>query len=135
MSETERWTLAQYHAYLAHGTDLPQPPSFVTMDPEAPEDLLRSRLQTLCQTTGHLYYHARKSQGSTAGMVDFILCHPARQELLLWEAKTATGRVSAAQQRWMEALQHVTAVDARIIRPSDWAWIVDTLQHPRKEAP
>jgi hypothetical protein len=125
MAGNEIWTPAQYHAYLA-GQDV-SPPRVLTLAPEAPEDALRGRLQSLCATTGWLYYHALKSKGSTPGWPDVALVHPDGGPLYLWELKREDEQVSGAQQRWLDALAKVTRVEVAVMRPRDWTMIQETL--------
>ncbi|KKL75268.1 hypothetical protein LCGC14_2056560 [marine sediment metagenome] len=40
-------------------------------------------------------------------------------KILFWELKTAKGKVSAAQQEWLDALALVPGVDVRVVRPDD----------------
>lgn len=68
-----------------------------------------------------------------AGFPDLTLAHP-RGWLLVRELKTDTGRVSAAQQGWLELLASA-GVDASVWRPRDWPRIQAELDaHRRPEA-
>jgi hypothetical protein len=106
-------------------------PVAVTLPPEEPEDLFQERLRAFADTLGYLYFHQYSAKRSTPGMVDCLLCHPEGGPLFLWELKTATGVVSPAQRRWMDALQQVTSVDARIVRPADWSLMTTLLTRRR----
>ena len=126
---TEVWTLEQYAAYQA-GQHVPR---FLTMDASAPEEDLEERLRQLCEATGHYRYHTRKSTGSTPGWPDDAIVHPegdigGGSTLFLWELKTATGQVSPAQRRWLEALEKVTRVEVGVYRPCDWEIILEKLR-------
>jgi hypothetical protein len=124
VGDTPLWTPAQYHAYLAGQTrGAPPVPRFLALAPDAPEDALRSRIQALCKMTGHLYYHALKSQGSTPGFPDDVILHPSGGPLSLMELKRDTGAVSPAQQQWLEALGNVTHIHTAVYRPCDWETI------------
>ncbi len=73
---------------------------------------------------GWRVYFTHHSQHSPAGFPDLWMVRGA--QLLVRELKTDTGRLTAAQREWLEALQGA-GVDAKVWRPRDWAWIVATL--------
>jgi hypothetical protein len=62
-------------------------------------------------------YHTLYSHGSEAGFVDLVLLRPPT--LLCVELKTAVGRVTPAQQRWLDELSKVTTVQVQVWRPED----------------
>lgn len=124
---TELWSTSQYHAYLAGGDPRPPVPHFLALEAEAPEDALRSRIQALCQVTGHLYYHAKKSQGSTPGWPDLTLVHPAGGPVLFWELKRADQEPTPAQRQWLEALRNATGLACAVYQPCDWEHIYTVL--------
>lgn len=67
-----------------------------------------------------MYMHITDSRKSAAvGFPDLVLCHPRTGRLLLRELKTARGKVSAEQARWLAALQ-AGGHDAAIWRPEHW---------------
>lgn len=66
---------------------------------------------------GWLVYHTYNSRRSAAGFPDLFLCRSGRA--LAIEVKSESGRVSSAQQQWLEALNH-TAIEAYLVRPRDW---------------
>lgn len=70
-------------------------------------------------------YHTFNSKRSAYGFPDWVLCKPGR--LLFLELKSEKGTVKREQTDWIEALKTVPGVDARIVRPSDWDAIVETL--------
>lgn len=70
-------------------------------------------------------YHTLDSRGSEPGFPDIIAVRA--DQLLAWELKTENGKVTAAQQGWIEALAAVTTIDARILRPSDQPLVIDRL--------
>jgi hypothetical protein len=47
--------------------------------------------------------------------------------LLMWELKSATGRVRPEQRNVIDYLQMVPGVDARIVRPADWRGLSEDL--------
>lgn len=58
----------------------------------------------LADLRGWLYFHDYDSRRNPAGFLDLVLLHERTGELLFAELKTATGRVSVKQQRWIDAL-------------------------------
>ena len=87
----------------------------------------------LAQLRGWLVFHVHDSRrGLGAGYPDLTLLHERTGELIFAELKKADGRVSARQQRWIDALRrgghqvHVwrpahftTGQIARALTPSD----------------
>ena len=74
-------------------------------------------------------YHTWDSRRSAAGFPDLVLCTgrdglPAR--LLFLELKTEAGRVSEAQQAWIDALK-ACGQEAHVVRPSDRDFVVSLL--------
>jgi hypothetical protein len=83
-------------------------------------------------TVAH-FGHARAADGwrtparyDAAGFPDLVL---VRDRVLFLELKSARGRLSAAQNKWIAALGAAGA-DARVIRPADLDAIVDELLEP-----
>ena len=69
---------------------------------------------------GWLCYHTHDSRHSAQGFPDLCLVHPRTGKLIFWEAKATTGRVSAEQNEWLDALRTVTAPPlVEVIRPAD----------------
>lgn len=94
------------------------------------------RLRKLAVDMGYLYWHQYSAKKSTPGMVDCIMVRPVERlapgepsTLHMLELKTETGQLTPAQRRWMEALQRVTRVDARVLRPGEWLEIVERLRN------
>ena len=71
--------------------------------------------------TGWLVFHDNDSRRNVAGFPDLVLVHPVRG-VLFCELKTDTGRVTAAQQRWLDTLTAAGA-EAYVWRPDDWPLI------------
>ena len=67
--------------------------------------------------SGWLTYHALRSDGSEPGFPDLIMVRDGR--LIVWELKSATGRVSNAQREWIDRLREVNRIDVNIVRPDD----------------
>lgn len=72
----------------------------------------------LARIRGWLAFHVHDSRrGLGAGFPDLVLLHERTGELLFVELKTSSGRVSMAQQTWLDALQR-GGHDARVWRPA-----------------
>lgn len=67
-----------------------------------------------------LIYHTHDSRRSQPGFPDLVLVNPSRGITLWRELKSARGRISAAQQQWIEGLKNA-GHDAGYWRPEDWA--------------
>ncbi|MDR4533224.1 VRR-NUC domain-containing protein [Glutamicibacter sp. PS] len=63
-------------------------------------------------------YHTHDSRRSPAGFPDLVLVHP-RRGVIFAELKSERGRVSDAQQAWLEDLRAAGQV-AYVWRPMDW---------------
>jgi hypothetical protein len=80
------------------------------------EGALQEAVRVRCKTLGLLYYHTYRSTRSPAGFPDCVIVGP--RTLLYRELKTAVGKVSAAQQSWLDALA-AAGQDAAVWRPAD----------------
>jgi hypothetical protein len=78
---------------------------------------LAAAIEDLCKYLGVTYYHAWSSKHSVAGWPDYALI-TRDHRFLVRELKTATGRLTAAQTRWLVELQ-AAGVDAGVWRPED----------------
>lgn len=88
------------------------------------EDDLLIGLTDALTMTGWQWTHARRSDlarlmGST-GVPDILAVSEHRRTMLAWELKTEKGQTTYEQVAWIRALQSVRAIDARIIRPSEY---------------
>lgn len=77
---------------------------------------LAEAVRALAQMTGWRRYHTYNSRGSAHGWPDEVLARPP--QLLVRELKTDTGRVTVAQQGWLDALAEC-GVDVGVWRPED----------------
>jgi hypothetical protein len=68
----------------------------------------------------------RTAMSGDVGFPDLVLARDGR--LLFVELKAAAGRTSPAQDRWLETLSTVAAVEVFVWRPCDWDEIVTTLR-------
>lgn len=75
-----------------------------------------------------LVFHCTDARKSAAGYPDLTLCKPGDPgQFLMVELKTETGRTTAAQDCWLDALASA-GLDVRMWRPSDMAEIEATLR-------
>jgi hypothetical protein len=75
-----------------------------------------------------MHYHTHDSRRSPSGFPDLVIVFPRTGALLIAELKSATGKVSAAQQKWIEALDGSPA-GVHVWRPEHWPQpILDVLQ-------
>jgi len=81
------------------------------------EAQLQAAIVAMARHLGWRIYHTRNSIGSDAGWPDLALVRGSR--LVLAELKTAKGRLSPFQERWLEALE-ATPAEVFVWRPADW---------------
>jgi len=85
-------------------------------------DLLLS-IRQLARLTGWRCYHTRYSLGSDPGFPDLVLVRLGR--VIFAELKSERGKLTPAQQEWMEELELAEnrsgeTVQVRLWRPDDW---------------
>ncbi len=73
---------------------------------------------------GWRVYHTHDSRRSEAGFPDLVM---ARERVIFAELKTERGRLTAAQEAWLEALAAAGAA-TYCWRPSDWPAVEAELQ-------
>lgn len=89
-----------------------------------PEAALQAEILKLAELTHWLSYHTHDSRRSAAGFPDLVLAKPPR--LVVWECKREGAKPSLEQRAWLEALQ-ACGIEARVVWPSSWAYIEQTL--------
>lgn len=102
--------------------------------PSAGEVLLRSvteeqfqnQVLELARLTGWTCYHTWLAAHSSPGFPDLVLVRPPR--LVFAELKSERGKVSPAQERWLQVLADCQGVEVRLWRPSDWHNVEETLK-------
>jgi hypothetical protein len=75
---------------------------------------------------GWTRYHPWLSAHSPRGWPDEALCRPPR--LVLAELKSEKGKVSPAQQTWLDLLGACPGVEVYVWRPSDWSHVQEILK-------
>jgi hypothetical protein len=71
-----------------------------------------------CPHCGHVLHQPRNE----AGWLDLVLCDPSTYSLYIVELKRETGKLTAAQGQWLNALDGMV-VETKLWRPSDWGTI------------
>jgi hypothetical protein len=89
------------------------------------EKTLLEQVRQLARMLGWRTYHPHLSKWSERGWPDVVLCRPPR--VMFLELKSETGKVSAEQAEWIEALR-ACGLDARIVRPSGFDELVGALR-------
>jgi hypothetical protein len=89
------------------------------------EKAFLAQVRQLAHLLGWLCYHTHDSRRSQPGFPDLTLVRGSR--LLFAELKTDTGRVTAAQQQWLDALA-AAGQEVYVWRPCDWAAIEAALR-------
>lgn len=84
----------------------------------------QEQVRALCRARRLLHYHTHDSRRSEAGFPDSVVCGPGGVAYL--ELKTQTGRVSPAQQRWLDGLT-AAGETAVVVRPADARALIDLL--------
>lgn len=84
------------------------------------------QVESAARAFGWQLYHTWLSARSAAGFPDLLLCRPPR--IIFAELKADAGRVTPAQQAWLDLLGKCPGVECYCWRPRDWDSIVATLQ-------
>ena len=80
----------------------------------------QSHVVRLAKTLGYTkIYHTKDSRGSEAGFPDLMMIHGKTKRAMFVELKSQQGRVSAAQESWLDDLR-LGGHFAEGWRPSDW---------------
>lgn len=77
----------------------------------------QSRVTDMCDWLGLRYYHTYDSRRSNPGFPDLVIMGP--HHVIFVELKATKGRVSKAQQEWIDGLGRA-GQDAYIWYPEDW---------------
>jgi len=87
-----------------------------------------SQIKDLARLFGWKYYHTWRSIHSPAGFPDCVLVRQSR--IIFAELKSEKGKVSPAQQEWLDALGNVGDKDVQVYlwHPSDFDKIVEVLR-------
>ncbi|MFN8533883.1 MAG: hypothetical protein U0556_10070 [Dehalococcoidia bacterium] len=81
--------------------------------------------RTFASLPGVLAYHTHDSRRSASGFPDWIVLVGDRAWAL--ELKSAIGRTTPDQGRWLAALGRLPRWTARVVRPEDWPAVRDEI--------
>jgi hypothetical protein len=95
------------------------------LDGAMTEKAFQQAIIDLAHACGWRAYHTHDSHKSAPGFPDLVLVKPGRH-VLFWEVKTERGKVSAAQQTWIDDLRNSGQI-AVVVRPHNWLWIEQIL--------
>ncbi len=84
----------------------------------------------LAESLGWKVWHDNDSRRNRAGLPDLELLRGA--SMLRLELKTEKGKVSGAQEAYINRLNQVRFVVADVVRPSQWDQLVDILQGAKR---
>ncbi len=85
--------------------------------PEMTEKELSAQLVREAKNCGWLVARTWLSKFSPAGEPDLRMVRNG--QMMIWELKGRLGKISPAQQAWLNALALVPGIDVRVVRPSD----------------
>lgn len=83
------------------------------------ERQLQTMVIQLANLTGWRHYHPYDSRKSVPGYPDLTLVNVKQRRLIFAELKTAKGRISKAQQEWLDDLT-AAGQEAYVWRPDQW---------------
>lgn len=87
----------------------------------------QAQVVQLARTLGYQHlYHTYNSRRSHSGFPDLVL---VRDRVIYLELKTETGKLTAMQRQWLDALRHAGA-EAYLARPRDLQPLADVLARP-----
>ena len=97
------------------------------------EKAFQQQLNEMATLLGYLCFHTYDSRRSIGGgFPDLVLVRPATSKhtsrVIFAELKTQKGRVSKAQQEWLQALSTREGIEVYIWRPADIDTIIEILQ-------
>lgn len=90
------------------------------------EAQLQARIEAFAIKHGWLYFHPFDSRRSRKGYPDITLVHPERRVTIFAELKSAKGKPSPDQQRWLEGLARAGNY-VYLWYPRHWPLIMDLL--------
>lgn len=94
------------------------------VDASLSEKAFQAEIVELARLRGWVEFHQFDSRRSREGWPDLVLIRPPR--VLFWEVKSEHGRATEDQLATLAALQDC-GLEARIVKPSDWASVQEQL--------
>lgn len=101
-------------------------PSRSLLDSQVDEASFQGFVVSFAAMHRWLVYHPFDSRRSSAGWPDLAMARDGR--LVFAELKTMKGKVTVAQQAWLDALGAVPGVEAHVWRPADAEAVMETLR-------
>lgn len=122
-----QWCLDQIDRAVKEGTAdekgrKVEPPS--PIDEKAAEKDFQAAVSKRAKELGWRGYHTFDSRKSEKGFLDWV---GVRERVVWMELKTATGKPTAEQLCWMEALE-AAGEEVYLFRPADWPKIEEVLK-------
>ncbi len=97
-----------------------------------------AQVKDLASLYGYEFFHPHLSLHSARGWPDCSLCRlnpDGTASLLFFELKSATGKPTADQLKWLDLLNHVPGILAMLVRPSDFDLVAEILRNMGKDTP
>lgn len=98
---------------------------------QPPEKVFQEQVVQLARHCGWLVYHTYDARRSEKGFPDLVMVRGAR--VVVAELKSASGRVTPEQMRWIEAFKRIPHIQTFVWRPGDWDEVEATLVPSREE--
>lgn len=89
------------------------------------EAQLQENVRKLADSCGWRYYHPWVSLHSSDGWPDVSLLRG--KVFMVLELKSESGKVTDAQREWLAAFNEAH-IEAWVVRPSDWDWLIEKLR-------
>lgn len=88
------------------------------------ENAFQNKIINLCKWLGLAVYHTYDSRMSVAGFPDLVIV--GRHGVIFAELKSTKGKVSLAQEEWLNRLRQADAL-VFLWRPEDWPEVENRL--------
>jgi len=108
------------------------------LDPGITEAKFGKLIEQCADENGWLWCHVRplKVPGrggkfitpAATGFPDYVMVHPRINGMFVLEIKSAGGKCSAKQKRWLQLLGRVESIDAFAAWPADWPHVRNYLE-------
>ncbi len=92
-----------------------------------------SKVREIAKLYGWMPYHTLYSKGSDHGWPDLALGHPGQRRTVFAELKKETGKVTPAQQMWLEHLDSC-GFEVAVWRPRDEDEVLAVLGPQKRRA-